>query len=299
MGHQKLSIVVCFAALLISCNNNPTNPDPWDGPESVSVNITVITQDIFTDADIGGEVVINGQKKASGSIFSVQNGRLNSVYVEVPNYYGAYIVGRDATGEVVFTRDADGFSPVSALGTVYVKLIPKDFDTVLLAKTFGDGSVRNYNKQTINVGIMKDTEPDGVEPTIDNIKDLKEAIDIINNAAKRVISLNYIGKIADEMDDGVTNKIRRNVSLHKQYYNGHIVTSSYLATDPKTSLSTLLEELTQASTGLVGDVHGIGFAYIVYTGWKNDGERAIQLANLLPPGFKLDTEGSKCGHPIS
>lgn len=303
-SQQGLLLIVLLLAFIISCGDWPTgisnDPPPHiDSTYSGSIYITFITQDIFTDADIGGDVVINGQKKASGSRFSVEyedpnyRGRIDSLYVEVPNYYGAYIVGTYSSGKVVLKRDADGVQPSYVNQTVLLKLIPQDFDTVGLAKTMGDGIIKNYNKHTINVGIMKKYR-NGLKPTKQTIKNLKAAISMINEAANNVIVLDYIGRINSELQDGVTHKVYDGYGSHGQAYNGFVIRKSILLTRPHATLHLILEELTQAATGLVGDDPVRGFLYLSGNAssptWINDGARAIQLANLLPVGFKLDTE---------
>ena len=262
--------------------------------DTKNYNLTVRLADIFTSHGLSGTVIVNGESKPSGNTFILENGKINSLDVIASRYNTGYIVGRDSTNQVIYIRDASGPHPATIASdkSIYAYLIPENFDTVLLAKSVGmlNGVIQNYNKYLIKVGIMKWTT-NGLEPTQYTINTLKEGIKRVNLAANNVIKLEYVGKINSELSDGVTHLVWDDFALHNEHVSGNVITSSWLGTKPDVSFHLILGELTQASTGLRQDVEGMGFAYLsgdIYNPtWINDGERAIQLANLLPPGFRL------------
>jgi hypothetical protein len=217
-------------------------------------------------------------------------------------------VARDSSGNVKYTRDEKGCHPAIILSDtiLYLRLIPSDFDTVLLAKcvgngsmvngqSIGDGTVQNYGKQNIDVGVKNH----GEEIT-DRVRELtKKSVKRINNAAYnqdlgQVINLPYVGDINEDLGDGCTVRVQSTGRGHHEDLSENIVYKSNIITvsNPNT-IRSLFAELTQATTGLRWDA---GYDHIPYIGvlspfkWKNDGERAIQINNLLPPGFKLSTE---------
>ena len=209
-----------------------------------------------------------------------------------------YVSVRDESGNSVFTRDNQGHhaGSIKRDATLYARLIPKDFDTVTLAKSSlirdaPSNRIVNYNKRNINVGLMND----GLEPTPKTVEALKSNMNKINVAANGLIVLSYIGRVDKRLSDGVTYRIMDSVVAHHEDYNADftVIVRSWLVTRPEVGDHFVLEELTQASTGLVADASPTGtFAYIggsgEYAYFINDGERAIQLANLLPGGFYLD-----------
>jgi len=86
-------------------------------------------------------------------------------------------------------------------------------------------------------------------------------------------------------------------SSHGEYLNGNTIYKSNLATLPIASPRMILEELTQAASGLRLDGGYPNFPYINQDDDLNpryvlDGARAIQLNQLLPAGFKLSTTGT-------
>ena len=208
-------------------------------------------------------------------------------------------MARNTAKEVIITKDREGYHPKKDIEqdiTLYVQLIPLDFDTVLFAKSIGnpagygddlgDGTLINYDKYERKAGIMKGYGDLGREPTQETIKNLKKAINMINQAAQGTMRLTYIGKVNDKLSDGVTHIVGDAPPTHYEKISGYVIIRSDLVTRPDAALYVILEELMNTSTGLRMDGGEKGSVYIKHnifeTGFINDGERAIQLANLLP-----------------
>ena len=123
--------ICCFIINSSGCKKGT----PTDPGTDTFFSVTVINQDIFTNLDIGGDVILNGNRQASGGAFSIQSGRINTLDAEVSGYNSGYIVCIDSSGEVIFTRDRDGHHSATVNGdmTFYARLIPENFDTALFA----------------------------------------------------------------------------------------------------------------------------------------------------------------------
>ena len=179
--------------------------------------------------------------------------------------------------------------------TIQVMLVPNDFDTETLAKsignqvgngdTLGDGTVIRYDKRSIDVALWELEVAAG-----DAEKNLKDAIDMIN-INNKIIKLNYKGKVNTYITNGVTHIIKENHNpVHDEEFdkNTNIISRSDIKTMPTASFSAILEELTQASTGLRADGGSDKFPYESQGQLINDASRAICLVNFSPTGFQYD-----------
>ena len=292
---------------------NPVGPEP---PEPAYYNIKVVNKDIFTNKNIGGKVILNNKSKPSGSIFSVENGQINTLNVKVQGYINAYILGEDSTGKVVYTRDEQGCHPTSIDHDtiIYTKLIPDDFDIVLFAKCAGpsieSGVIQRYadgKKERIKVKVCRDSlKGANLTDEIMNqvFKKVKEAINKFNTAGEPIVRGKLLGGIGDgstdQLEDGLTVLIGEfgldESPMHGEWLHDNIIYKSVALLQPEHILispyaNTLLEEITQALSGLRNDGGYPNFPYTHLGMYVNDGVRAIRLNNLLPPGFRLSTQG--------
>ena len=180
--------------------------------KTVYYNVRVILQDIFTLAELEGSITINGQSERSGASFRIENGKIESIDAQAEGYNPAYIVARNTAKEVIITRDREGYYPQKDIQqdiTLYVQLIPLDFDTVLFAKSIGNFA-----------GYGDDL---GREPTQETIKNLKKAINMINQAAQGTMLLTYIGKVDQLLNDGVTHVVAEKSPYHHEDLSGNII----------------------------------------------------------------------------
>ena len=272
-----------------------------DGPTPpATYNLTLFPLDIFNQQGLTGNLIVNGTSKPAGSTYSIENGSISSIDAQIPGYNSAYILTRDASGNVKFTRDASGYHSItiSSDSTFYAFLIPDSFDTTLFVKCTGEGNgtVQNYGKTAVNVGIMKSPTPDGMDPTPQTIANLTRSIELYNTAAVNTMKLNYLGQIDSELVDGVSHFVVNSFSLHVETLSGNTIYKSFLATHPFATPRAILEELTQAASGLRVDGGYSNFPYVsgdeLNPQYVRDGARAIQLNQLLPAGFKLSTTGT-------
>jgi len=290
---------------LISCKSSPTEPDP--PPSSKNYNVATITVDIFSGSEAGGTVILNGERKESGSTFSVKNGRIDSIFVEVPGYNPEYIYCQSETGETLLTRDASGLNcpALTTDITLYLKLIPSDFNIALLAKCIGgsrndgdpdipgDGTVQKYETTIIFVYIAE-AFSNGQSPTKATVQNLTNAVKTINAASQDLIQLVYVEGVQNEGLDGIRYRLEKLiVPSHFSYIEGNVIIRSQFSMSNDEFAKTVLESVVRA-LGIRRNGGGMNYPYIsdnpTSPSFINDGERALQLIYLLPPGFKLKLE---------
>ena len=292
--------------LIASCKSSPTEPDP--PPSSKNYNVATITVDIFSGSEAGGTVILNGERKESGSTFSVKNGRIDSIFVEVPGYNPDYIYCQIETGETLLTRDASGLNcpTLNTDITLYLKLIPSDFNVALLAKCIGgvrndgdpnipgDGTVQKYETTIIFV-YLAEAYSNGQSPTKATVQNLTNAVKTINAASQDLIQLVYVeGVQQNEGLDGIRYRLVKLIlPSHFLYIEGNVIIRSQFSMSNDESAKTVLESVVRA-LGIRRNGGGVNYPYIsdnpTSPTFINDGERALQLIYLLPPGFKLKTE---------
>ncbi len=248
---------------------------------------------------------MNGERKDSGGTFRVENGRIDSIFVEVPGFNPDYIFCQNETGETILKRDASGLNS-SALTmdiTLYLKLIPSDFNVAVLAKCLGgdqydgdpdilgDGTVQRYKNKnnTIAVG-YREGQAFGQKPTNKTIQNFKNAVHAVNDAAQGIFLLAYIG-IAEQGITGMIYIVEPVVPpIYVAIIQDDVIQSSgfQMRNDatPKMVLEGVVRSLGIRRNGGGGDYPYISDNPISPT-FINDGERAFQLIYLLPPGFKL------------
>lgn len=260
-------------------------------------NLQVVVADVFTKQPVNGTVSVNGVSGPNQGVFSIEEGKVNTIKPDAAGYIGGYLFGQingkdtpinDAAGAHSFTITSD-----QAITTF---IIPDTIDTILYGKC-NEGTVRNYGKAVINVGIMK--YPDGatgIEPTDDMIKKLQDAIARFNLAGNGVISANYIGIISSKLTDGITNYTATRTPGHGEHFDdagdANLITSSFMITSPDEKLRTVLEELTQAASGLTSDGGDDVFPYLERTAfdnpvWQYNAELVIRLNQILPRGMQI------------
>jgi hypothetical protein len=287
--------------VFFACKSSPTEPET--PPSNKFYDITVVTVNIFDDSEAGGAVILNGERKDSGGTFKIENGKIDSIFVEVPGFNPDYIFCRSEAGETILTRDASGLNcpALTTDITLYFKLIPSDFNVRLLAKCLGgdqydgdpdilgDGTVQRYLGSHINVGI---TEGDAYPqtPTNETINNLKDAVASVNDAAQGIFLLDYLGGagmwegLVYAVSNWVPPLFHARIQEHAIYNSGFQM--RYDAT-PKMVLEGVVRSL-----GIRRNGGGENYPYIsdnpTSPTFISDGERALQLIYLLPPGFKLD-----------
>jgi len=303
MAHVIVSILgscvfSCLVLILPACKISTTAPET--PPIDKTYHITAVTVDIFDNSPAGGSVTLNGVQKDSGGTFEVENGNIDSISVEVPGFNPNYIFCQSETGETVLTKSKSGLnsSAVAADITLYVKLIPSDFNTSLLSNCiggdqwddnpfiYGDGTVQRYEGNNVIVGLQET----GEKATHETITNLKRAVSVVNEAAQGVFFLQYLESEYAESGlwyfvDNVSPPIYR-LRVTK---NDVIFVSGFFMKNNapyKTVLEGVVRALGIRRSGGSDDYpylsdHPISPAFI------NDGERALRLIYLLPPGFRL------------
>lgn len=133
-------VLFLFSLLALSVCKSPTGTDP--PPSNIFYNITTVTIDIFKGSEASGVVILNGERKDSGGTFRIENGNIESISVEVPGFIPDYIFCQSEAGETLLTRDASGLNcpALTTDITLYLKLIPSDFNVTMLAKCLGGGT---------------------------------------------------------------------------------------------------------------------------------------------------------------
>jgi len=281
-------------------------------PKVITYDVTVQASDIFTNDSLGGNIILNGTSKPSGSTFQVEEGKINTLDAAVDGYISSYIVGRNQSDQVIYTRDANGphGTTVTQNTVLYAYIIPENFDIILLAKCTGDGmgTVQHYaddKKEDIKVKVCRDSLKGAgiLDSVMNNIfNKVNEVVgNKFNPAANSIVRASLLEGIGngatDQLSDGLTVLVGNfgwESPSHGEFLNGNTIYKSSVLIEPTeaNSMSILLEEITQALSGIRGDGGTSANPYISLDGWyANDGARAIQLNNLLPIGFKLSTTG--------
>jgi hypothetical protein len=144
----------CLVLFLASCKISLTEPET--PPAGKSTYLTAVTVDIFDNSPAGGTVSLNGVQKDSGGTFEINNGNITSISVDVPGFNPNYIFCQSETGETVATKDINGLNStvVSADVTLYLKLIPSDYNTALLADCIG-GDIFNSSPEIVGDGTVQ------------------------------------------------------------------------------------------------------------------------------------------------
>ena len=308
---ESQNVITCILGLcvisglflaLVSCKSSPT--EPAAPPSSKNYNVATITVDIFSGSEAGGAVILNGERKDSGGTFNVENGSIDSLFVEVPGFNPDYIFCQSDTGETLLTRDASGLNcpALTTDTTLYLKLIPSDFNIALLAKCIGgsqndgdpdipgDGTVQKYETTIIFVYIAE-AYPNGQSPTKATIQNLKNAVKTINAASQDLIQLVYVEGVQNEGLDGIRYRLEKLiVPSHFSHIEGNVIIRSQFSMSNDESAKMVLEGVVRA-LGIRRNGGGMNYPYIsdnpTSPTFINDGERALQLIYLLPPGFKL------------
>ncbi len=266
--------------------------------------LTVHLQDVFTRNNIvGGEVVVNNIAGYNTDSFKIHGNVVNTIEVKgVKGYNHTYILGVVGGGgkedkNIVFARDKNGTFKQYGMESniiMYAKLVPNTFDTVEFAKSIGngvalntgDGTVQNYQKTNIRVGIVKSTEKNGMDPTPTTISNLKSAIQEINEEAGGIIVLDYAGQVV--VNDGVTHYVKNASPGHGETLNDdNVIIKSGLGTHPDVTEDLILIELCQAASGLRQDGGDNNFNYYSSGAWHVNAGKAMYLVNFAPPGFQL------------
>jgi hypothetical protein len=299
----RLFVVTGLILALVSCKSSPTEPE--QPPVNKFYDVTTVSIDIFDDSQAGGAIILNGERKDSGGTFRVENGRIDSIFVEVPGFNPDYIFCQNETGETLLTRDASGLNcpALTTDITLYLKLIPSDFNVTMLAKCLGgtrndgdpnipgDGTVQRFGTTIIFVYIG---EPGSNEPSPTNatIQNLTNAVMTINTASQDLIQLVYLDeKKKSEGLNGIKYRYENRIlPSHLSYIEDNVIIRSVFSMRYDESAKTVLESVVR-SLGIRRNGGGLNYPYIsanpTHPTFINDGERALQLIYLLPPGFKL------------
>ena len=299
-------VIIGLLLMLASCKSSPTEPAP--PPSSKYYNITAITVNIFSNSEAGGTVILNGEQKESGSAFSVKNGNIDSIFIEVPGFNPDYIFCQSETGETILTKDTSGLNCPSLTTdiTLYLKLIPSDFNVRRLANCIGgtrndgdpsipgDGTVQKYGTTRIFVffGIPDTNDP---SPTSATVQNLTNAVNTINTAIQDLIQLVYLDDMNPrEGQNGITYRYMNYIlPSYGVYLEDNVIIRSVFSMRYNESAKIVLESVVR-SLGIRRNGGGMNYPYIsdnpTSPTFINDGERALQLIYLLPPGFKLKTE---------
>lgn len=294
-----LYVVSCLFLALISCKSSPTEPET--PPSSMFYDITGVTVNIFDDSEAGGAVILNGERKDSGGTFKIENGNINSLFVEVPGFNPNYIFCQSETGETVATKDRNGLNSTAVTEdiTLYMKLIPSDFDTTLLEKCIGgdiwnhspkihgDGTVQRFEGDTIIVGITEGES--GIKPTEECRQNLRNAVKQVNDAAQGIVLLQY--QDSDTGGDGLLYIVDHYISpVYGAYIVGDTIVRSAFYINIHATAKMVLEGVVR-SMGFRRNGGSDNFPFLSLNptspAFINDGERALQLLYLLPPGFRL------------
>ena len=294
------AVLFIIIILFVSCQSSPTEPDP--SPRSQFYLITAVTVNIFDDSPAGGTIELNGEQKNSGGAFQVENGNINSLSVEAAGFYPDYIVCQTGSGVNMLTRDKSGLhaSALTSDITLYLKLIPSDFDAGLLSRcvggdswdvnpnSFGDGTVQRFKNSIVSVGMTEGTT--GAIPTSETEDKLKAAVGIINNAVQGFLRLEYAGQGHTGIDLlYVVDKVDT-PTFHLNVLNNNIIFSSGFNMKNNATLKDVLEGVVR-TLGIRRNGGGVDYPYLssdlTSPAFINDGDRALQLIYLLPPGFEL------------
>jgi hypothetical protein len=293
-----------FAACLIfapaSCKPTPAEPEP---PVSKYYSITTVTVNIFDNSPAGGAVILNGERKDSGGTFEVENGNIDSLSVDVPAFNPNYILCQSEAGETILTKDGRGLSSFTANAdiTLHIKLIPSDFNTTLLARCiggdqwdnntniYGDGTVQRYPGNVVGVGITEG--PNGEKPTNESTQNLKNAVSLVNNAAHGQVILEYSNSEYDNQSGLwyiVDNRLSPLFIVRVSGDSTISISGFYMKKDA--AYKAVLEGVVR-TLGIRRNGGGDDYPYIsenlTSPTFINDGERALRLIYLLPPGFRL------------
>jgi hypothetical protein len=307
MGLKNKALVPVFLLIgvlsLFFCRRDPTAPAPPDEAPDSGKDLLFINTSIFSSTGIGGEVMVNGVKKPSGSLFTFEPGEfIETLSAEAAGFRSDYIVGTDGFKRTVYlTKDAGGLhvDTITRNTTIYLFLIPSEFDIGMLARSVGEvaGTVANYDRQDIRMGIMKG-DSGGLEPTAQAIENLSQAENILRYKIDGMYGIHYIGVVDQELSNGVTFKVcdcdlEVDVQVERDFsfYERHVIQRSSFRARPDADLKTVLTGLTKAATGLMRNGCGGSFCYLDenphFLKFKNNGEWSVKMASKLPPGFKL------------
>ena len=296
----------------LSCKS-PQEPEPEPEPE-VYYDITAYTRNVFTNKNLStGDVILNGEKKADGSTFSVKNGVINTLDVDkVPGFIEGYIAGIDPSKTKYILRDKNGHNQVTiAKNTdLYLLLIPDDFNTQRLAKSvgqsvptsnnesMGNGIIQNYDKKDIPTGVYEL----GAEPTPDTYNIIrivrKEINELMHNPDYgRILYLEEFKDVTGYVSDGFTAEVDTLGGGHAETVSGNvIIRSQALISIYANTKGWFKAEAFQAVTGIRQDAGEPGTPYVSPQGpdyaFQNDAQRAAWLCNLYPPGFHLDPDST-------
>lgn len=297
-------LILCLHMVFFACKSSPTEPET--PPSNKFYDITVVTVNIFDDSEAGGAVILNGERKDSGGTFKIENGKIDSIFVEVPGFNPDYLLCQSEAGETILTRDATGLNcpALTTDITLYLKLIPSDFNVRLLAKCIGgarndgdpnipgDGTVQRYGTTIIFVYIGEPGS-NGQSPTNATVQNLRNAVKTINTASQDLIQLVYLEGIKrGEGLNGIIYRLENRIlPSHGLYLEDNVIIRSFFSMRYDESAKTVLESVVRA-LGIRRNGGGENYPYIsdnpTSPTFINDGERALQLIYLLPPGFKLD-----------